>query len=141
VKQAIEPFEIHIPREAPQRYLDLARGAERLSLSFRFQPDESGLDTKGSRDLDRLMTALSLPKFKKMEILLIGFSDDSVDAPKDIERSKRFATMVAGELEMRGVKAKVSEGFGSVMPIAGNTSAGGRTKNCRVEVWIKSGDA
>jgi len=141
VKQAIEPFEIHIPREAPQRYVDLARGAERLSLSFRFQPDESGLDTKGSRDLDRLMTALSLPKFKKMEILLIGFSDDSGDAPKDIERSKRFATMVAGELEMRGVKAKVSEGFGSVMPIAGNTSAGGRAKNCRVEVWIKSGDA
>jgi phosphate transport system substrate-binding protein len=87
------------------------------------------------------MTALSLPKFKKMEILLIGFSDDSGDAPKDIERSKRFATMVSGELEMRGVKAKVSEGFGSAMPIAGNTSAGGRAKNCRVEVWIKSGEA
>jgi phosphate transport system substrate-binding protein len=137
VKQSIEPFRINIPEEAPPEYVALSKGAERLSLSIRFNRDESQLDTKASRDLDRLVTALALPKFDKKEILLIGFADDSGDAPFDVRRSKKLAEIVSNELEMRGVKAKVVEGFGSVLPLSSNAAPDGRDKNRRVEVWIR----
>jgi phosphate transport system substrate-binding protein len=115
----------------------LSQGAERLSLSLRFNSNESQLDTKASRDLDRLVAALLQPRFEKSQVMLIGFSDDSGDASKDIKRSKNFAEMVSGELEMRGVKAQAVEGVGSVLPIASNATKAGRSKNRRVEVWIK----
>jgi len=87
--------------------------------------------------LDRLVAALLQPRFEKSQVLLIGFSDDSGDVSKDIERSKRFAEMVPSELEMRGVKAQAVEGVRSVLPIASNAKKTGRAKNRRVEVWLK----
>ena len=137
IKQSIDPHRINVPSGAPEQYVALSQGAERLSLSLRFNSNESQLDTKASRDLDRLVAALLQPRFEKSQVLLIGFSDDSGDASKDIERSKKFAEMVSGELEMRGVKAQAVEGVGSVLPIASNATKAGRSKNRRVEVWIK----
>jgi phosphate transport system substrate-binding protein len=137
IKQSIDPHRINVPSGAPEQYIALSQGAERLSLSLRFNSSESQLDTKASRDLDRLVAALLQPRFEKSQVLLIGFSDDSGDASKDIERSKKFAEMVSGELEMRGVKAQAVEGVGSVLPIASNATKAGRSKNRRVEVWIK----
>jgi phosphate transport system substrate-binding protein len=137
IKQSIDPHRINVPCGAPEQYVALSQGAERLSLSLRFNSSESQLDTKASRDLDRLVAALLQPRFEKSQVLLIGFSDDSGDASKDIERSKKFAEMVSGELEMRGVKAQAVEGVGSVLPIASNATKAGRSKNRRVEVWIK----
>jgi phosphate transport system substrate-binding protein len=137
IKQSIDPHRINVPPGAPEQYVALSQGAERLSLSLRFNSNESQLDTKASRDLDRLVAALLQPRFEKSQVLLIGFSDDSGDASKDIERSKKFAEMVSGELEMRGVKAQAVEGVGSVLPIASNATKAGRSKNRRVEVWIK----
>ena len=137
IKQSIDPHRINVPSDAPEQYVALSRGAERLSLSLRFNSNESQLDTKASRDLDRVVAALLQPRFEKSQVLLIGFSDDSGDASKDIERSKKFAEMVSDELEMRGVKAQAIEGVGSVLPIASNATKAGRSKNRRVEVWIK----
>ena len=137
IKQSIDPHRINVPSGAPEQYVALSQGAERLSLSLRFNSNESQLDTKASRDLDRLVAALLQPRFEKSQVMLIGFSDDSGDASKDIERSKNFAEMVSGELEMRGVKAQAVEGVGSVLPIASNATKAGRSKNRRVEVWIK----
>ena len=137
IKQSIDSHRINVPASAPEQYVALSQGAERLSLSLRFNSNESQLDTKASRDLDRLVAALLQPRFEKSQVLLIGFSDDSGDPSKDIERSKIFAEMVSGELEMRGVKAQAVEGVGSVLPIASNATKAGRSKNRRVEVWIK----
>jgi phosphate transport system substrate-binding protein len=137
IKQSIDPHRINVPSGAPEQYVALSQGAERLSLSLRFNSSESQLDTKASRDLDRLVAALLQPRFEKSQVLLIGFSDDSGDASKDIERSKKFAEMVSSELEMRGVKAQAVEGVGAVLPIASNATKAGRSKNRRVEVWIK----
>jgi phosphate transport system substrate-binding protein len=138
IKQSIDTHRINVPSGAPEQYVALSQGAERLSLSLRFNSSESQLDTKASRDLDRLVAALLQPRFEKSQVLLIGFSDDSGDASKDIERSKKFVEMVSSELEMRGVKAQAVEGVGAVLPIASNTTKAGRAKNRRVEVWIKN---
>jgi len=138
IKQSIDTHRINVPSGAPEQYVALSQGAERLSLSLRFNSSESQLDTKASRDLDRLVAALLQPRFEKSQVLLIGFSDDSGDASKDIERSKKFVEMVSTELEMRGLKAQAVEGVGAVLPIASNTTKAGRAKNRRVEVWIKN---
>ena len=141
IKQSIDPHRINVPSGAPERYVALSTGAERLSLSLRFNPGETQLDAKASRDLDRLVAALLQPRFEKSRILLIGFSDDSGDAARDLERSKKFAEMVASALEMRGLRAQAVEGVGAVLPIASNSTTAGRAKNRRVEVWIKNAGA
>lgn len=138
IKQAIDPHGIKVPPAAPQAYVELAKGAERLSLSLRFHPNESQLDTKASRDLDRLVSALGRPELEKAQIILIGFSDASGDTSIDLERSRKFAALVSSELEVRGVRPKAIEGVGSILPIASNSTSVGRTKNRRVEVWINS---
>ncbi len=138
IKQAIDPHGIKVPPAAPQAYVELAKDAERLSLSLRFHPNESRLDTKASRDLDRLVGALSRPELEKAQIILIGFSDASGDTNIDLERSRKFAELVSSELEVRGVNPKAIEGVGSILPIASNSNLVGRTKNRRVEVWINS---
>ena len=141
VKQSIDPHRINVPSGAPERYVALSKGAERLSLSLRFNSSENQLDAKATRDLDRLVAALLQTRFEKSQILLIGFSDDSGDAANDLERSKKFADMVSSALEMRGVRAQAVEGVGAVLPIASNSTTAGRAKNRRVEVWIKNAGA
>ncbi|MCX6962770.1 MAG: protein kinase [Verrucomicrobia bacterium] len=137
IKQSIEPHSIKVPPGAPQTYVNLAKGAERLNLSLRLNSDESQLDTKASRDLDRLVGALTRPELEKSRIFLVGFSDASGDESVDLERSRKFVELVSSELEVRGVRSQGGEGVGSVLPIASNSTPVGRAKNRRVEVWIK----
>jgi phosphate transport system substrate-binding protein len=77
----------------------------------------------------------------KKDVLLLGFSDDSGDVAKDLLRSKKLADMVSNELEIRGVKAKLVEGFGSALPLGSNSDANGCNKNRRVEVWIRNSES
>jgi phosphate transport system substrate-binding protein len=140
IKQSIDPHSIKVPPEAPQTYVTLAKGAQRLSLNLRFTPDESQLDTKASRDLYRLVDALTRPELAKSQIFLVGFSDSSGDEQVDLERSRKFAELVSSELEVRGLSPQGIEAVGSVLPLASNSNPFGRAKNRRVEVWIKPAD-
>ena len=112
-------------------------GAGRLSLNFHFLAGTSQLDENASGDLDRLVELLADPTYQQRSLLLFGFSDSAGGARKNIALSKDRAKAVADQLQMRGIKPSVVNGFGKDLPIASNDTEDGREKNRRVEVWLR----
>jgi phosphate transport system substrate-binding protein len=117
------------------RYADVVKRARRLSLDFRFKKGTAELDTRGKRDLDRVVAFLrGRPSAK---LLLLGFADSSGDPADNMKLSKDRAKQVSSELALRGVRAGVVDGFGAESPVASNGDEAGREKNRRVEVWLE----
>ena len=119
------------------RYASLVKKARRVSLDFRFRPGGVDLDSRGTRDIDRLL--LFLRGHAGGRLMLLGFSDGAGDSAENILLSRTRAQRVASELEARGVHAAVVEGLGPDMPIASNGNEAGRERNRRVEVWLDGG--
>jgi phosphate transport system substrate-binding protein len=110
----------------PPDYAAATRGARRLTLDFRFRPGSGELDSRAIRDLERLVAWLS--ESPASQLLLLGFADDR-------KLSLDEARAVAAQLERRGVRARLVEGFGAAMPLSSDPEA--RQRNRRVEVWIR----
>lgn len=111
-------------------------GARRLSLDFRFRPGLDLLDSRATRDIDRLVVFLRAHPGARLR--LFGFSDAAGDATTNLLLSQQRARVIADELDARGVKPAVVAGFGAEMPVATNETAEGRERNRRVEVWLES---
>ena len=116
-------------------YLARTHHAHRLSLDFRFRGGRDELDSRGVRDLDRLV--LFLRGHSSEKLMLLGFSDDAGDGAKNLADSTRRAKIVDRELASRGVHAVIVEGRGAEMPIAPNADEMGRERNRRVEAWLR----
>jgi PiT family inorganic phosphate transporter len=116
-------------------YLGTTSGARRLSLNFRFRPGSSDLDSRGQRDVARLVAVLHSQRDPQVELL--GFSDNQGGGDSNVQISRERAQRVAQSLEGYGVHPSIIQGLGAQMPIASNDSVGGRERNRRVEVWIK----
>jgi phosphate binding protein len=121
------------PLGAPDRYESELRGASRLSVDFRFRSTGVDLDTKALRDLDRVVGYLAMPDHRSRQTFLIGFTDSQ--EPERLSRLR--ADAVRDALKQRGVVATLTDGFGSSLPVAPNTTPEGRERNRRVEVWAK----
>jgi PiT family inorganic phosphate transporter len=119
------------------RYIELTRGAKRLSLNFRFRVGSSALDSRGDRDIARLATLVKSQRNPHVELL--GFSDSQGSSETNLQLSKERAKEVADRLAAYGVTPELVESFGDAMPVASNDSPTGRDRNRRVEVWIKGG--
>jgi phosphate transport system substrate-binding protein len=126
-----------IPANAPRQYVKEVSGAGKLSLNFRFRAGTSQLDNNALGDLDRLVELLANPMYQQRDLLLFGFSDSAGRARKNIALSKDRAKVVAEQLQMRGIKPSLVNGFGRDLPIASNDTEDGREKNRRVEVWLR----
>jgi phosphate transport system substrate-binding protein len=122
---------------APERYTRELAGASRLSLDFRFRTGGTELDTKAVRDLDRVVRYLSQPENRARRALLVGFADNQGQESINEGLSRLRAQALTKLLEQRGVVPEVSDGFGSALPVAPNTTPEGRERNRRVEVWVR----
>lgn len=121
--------------DAPARFTETTRGAQRLSVTLRFDSESGRLDNKGLQDIERIIEFMK--QHRQNELLLLGFSDDTGSAMADLALSQARADAVAQMLSARGLYAGAVEGFGSSLPIASNDSDAGRQKNRRVEVWMR----
>ncbi|QRO01350.1 substrate-binding domain-containing protein [Archangium violaceum] len=117
------------------KYRQLVKRARRLSLDFRFRADGDTLDSRGQRDLERLVLFLRSHSGKRL--LLLGFSDAGASPAASHKLSLEWARRVGAELSARGVHAVEVRGFGAEMPVAPNTDPAGRERNRRVEVWLE----
>ncbi|WP_257455689.1 protein kinase domain-containing protein [Archangium lipolyticum] len=117
------------------KYRQFVKGARRLSLDFRFRADGDTLDSRGQRDLERLVLFLRGHTGKRL--LLLGFSDARENPAASHKLSLEWAKRVGSELSARGVHAVEVRGFGAEMPVAPNTDPAGRERNRRVEVWLE----
>jgi phosphate transport system substrate-binding protein len=119
----------------PHAYAASTAGAKRLSLDFRFREVSDQIDSRATRDLDRLTQTLR--GYPDATLLLFGFSDSSGGSAVNIALSRQRAKAIAAELAARGITAVTVEGFGPALPVAANTSEAGRQRNRRVEVWLR----
>ncbi|WP_395374677.1 phosphate ABC transporter substrate-binding/OmpA family protein [Marinicella sp. W31] len=139
VSQKIFAVQPEHTQETPAGYQLLTSNMSRLSLNFRLKSESSVLDTKAQRDLDRLADYLASNNSSK--IIVVGFSDNLGKVEENKNRSLRRAAMVAYGLKKRGIRSIQVEGFGAAMPIAEDSTAQGRFKNNRTEIWIKQSNS
>jgi phosphate transport system substrate-binding protein len=120
-----------------REYRDAVRGACRLSLDFRFDPETTQLDTRALSDLQRIVAMMARPESSGRSIVLLGFDDAKDKRSNDVARSVRDATVVATQLRARGLHVEAVKGLGPDMPVSEDTTDEGRERNRRVEVWLR----
>ncbi|WP_334095084.1 OmpA family protein, partial [Helicobacter typhlonius] len=79
-----------------------------------------------------------LNKYDKTIVSVVGFTDNTGSAAKNLTLSQQRAQSVAAYLQSQKVKEArfVIEGLGESEPIASNKTAEGRAKNRRVEISL-----
>lgn len=119
------------------------RGADRLSISFRFQTGSSILDTESVRNVEELGRRLQQGQFEGMEVLLVGFADSVGNSDRNtvlaMNRANAVRTILmkslpAGMVSEKGFKPL---SFGELLPLSCNDTDVGRERNRRVEVWLR----
>ncbi len=120
-----------------QAYRDAVRSACRLSIDFRFDSGTSQLDTRGLRDLTRVVTLMGRPESASRSIVLLGFSDGKGSRAENMALSQERAATVASQLRARGLHVDRVHVFGPDMPVADDSTPDGRQRNRRVEVWLR----
>ncbi len=138
VSQALIASEVTVEADAPEEYRALINGAKRLSLNFRFLPGSPELDNKAQRDIGRLKAFMAQAKNKGKELMLFGFADSNEAMPiVSLQLSTDRADTVADMLVKEGLQPGKVRGFGNAVAVASNESGSGRSKNRRVEVWLR----
>lgn len=126
-----------------RRMVAALNGAERLTVTFRFEGGEVDLDPQSRANVALLAEALERGRFDGRTILFAGFSDGRGDAASNRELSLRRARAVQDAV-LAGLDEKIREavefetdGFGEAMPMACDADAWGQQVNRRVEIWLK----
>lgn len=125
-----------------KRLVDGMAGADRLSLTFRFEDGSSQLDPHSRENLADLARMLETGAFRGENLVLVGFSDGSGAASANLELSRDRAQSVASALQLvapdlaNGIMPTI-DAYGETMPMACDNTAPGRQLNRRVELWIK----
>lgn len=125
-----------------KRLVGFMDGADRLSLTFRFQDGSSNLDAHSRDNLADLARLIEIGFFRNTVVILAGFSDGSGAAAANLDLSRSRAegvlsalkSLVAGIPETALPKV---EAFGEAMPMACDETSAGRRLNRRVEVWLR----
>jgi phosphate transport system substrate-binding protein len=112
-------------------------GAERASISIRFQFGSDKLDTKAQADVPRLVSYLQL--IRPRRILLAGCTDDvgSVSRNRLLAENRAEAMKAAiARIDPTLLRIIDVKGYGKILPVTCNDSDLGRYKNRRVEIWL-----
>jgi phosphate transport system substrate-binding protein len=123
----------HCTRE----YRDTVRNACRMSIDFRFDSGTAQLDTRGLRDLQRLVGLMGRPESASRSVILLGFSDGKGSRSENLAISQERANTVQQQLTARGLHVEGVHVFGPDMPVADDSTLEGRQRNRRVEVWLR----
>lgn len=101
-----------------------------------FESGSAVLASSGTQILDEMVMALNKVGGKKVRI--IGHTDSSGDADKNLVLSQQRAAAVKNYLISKGIAAESLsvEGLGSTQPIADNMTVEGRKKNRRIEFEV-----
>lgn len=117
-------------------------GKERLSFTFRFEPESTELNRKSLQDLRSLGRLMTDGKLRQRAVQLVGFTDAAGDFKLNMTLSEARAKAVkdallsatAGRIDPNRIK---TIGFGELAPVACNDNTKSRAFNRRVEVWVE----
>jgi phosphate transport system substrate-binding protein len=116
-------------------------GADRLSLTFRFEDGGTSLTPSSQENIADLARLIASGGFAGEALVLAGFSDGSGDAKANLALSIERAARVADALRIAAPDLRPEDipqvmGFGEALPMACDETAAGRHLNRRVEVWL-----
>ena len=112
-------------------------GADRLSITFRFQAGTNNLDSRAEADVGRLVTLMQTPAYKDASVTLVGFSASAGDYGENRTLSRERADAVKDRLMQGGVQNVTSVGIGPAAAVACNLDPNTAPLNQRVEVWVR----
>ncbi len=117
-------------------------GADRLSLTFRFEGGTTTLDAASQNALTDLAQMLEAGLFKGQALTFAGFSDGSgaVGANMALSRNRAEAVLTALQALVPGMPEEQLPqvaAFGEALPMACDETGAGRKLNRRVELWLK----
>lgn len=130
--------------EELQRLTTAMLGAERLSLTFRFDGGSRALDAASRNNLADLIRLIEIGTFEDQELVFAGFSDGSGGTQANLDLSRQRAETLREEVaaavpDLGDLRVSLaSEAFGEALPIACDESAIGRQLNRRVELWLRA---
>ena len=118
--------------QASQQIIDAAL----KNRIIEFESGSAVLAVSGAQILDEMVIALNKVGGKKVRI--IGHTDSSGDANKNLVLSQQRAETVKAYLIEKNIPAQLlnTEGLGASKPVADNTTAEGRKKNRRIEFEV-----
>jgi len=115
-------------------------GAERLTVTFRFEEGSSELDAQSRSNVPLLASLIRRGNFDGSSILFAGFSDGIGNVEQNRRLSQRRAEAVRdavlGDVSAQGVTVETA-GFGEALPMACDAVEWGQRINRRVEVWVR----
>ena len=112
-------------------------GADRLSITFRFQSGTNALDSRAEADVTRLVNLMRLPTYAQYSLSLIGFSSASGDYVGNRTLSKDRAEAIRDRLTAAGLQNVTAVGIGPGAAVACNLDSNTAPLNQRVEVWLR----
>ena len=139
----ILPSDADVSLEEVQSMMTNLVSAERLSLTFRFQPGSTRLDSRSETDAVRLAELIEDGVFDNKELLIIGFSDSigegDVNLNLSAARARQVRDSILAELSSdEALGPQISTlGYGEMSPLGCNETIQGRKINRRVEIWTK----
>jgi phosphate transport system substrate-binding protein len=117
------------------------RGADRLSVSFRFNTGSSNLDVESIRNVQELAVRMDAGEFDGFEVLLVGFADSIGERTRNTRLAQARADTIRGVLAQSLSSEDAARlrpiSYGELLPLSCNTSEVGRERNRRVEVWLR----
>lgn len=122
--------------------VDAMAGADRVSLTFRFEDGSTTLDAHSQANLDDLARMLESGQYDSQRLLLVGFSDGSGDAETNLDLSRERAQSVLDALAVAAPDLHTDRlpdiaAFGEALPMACDETNAGRRLNRRVELWLQ----
>jgi phosphate transport system substrate-binding protein len=123
------------------------RGADRLSVNFRFNTGSSVLDVESIRSLRELGERMERGGFDGMEVLLVGFADSVGERTRNTSLAQARADAVR-QILLDAVQPTTVQrlrlvplSYGELLPLSCNDTEEGRERNRRVEVWLRLPDS
>ncbi len=116
-------------------------GADRLSLTFRFEEGAADLDAASRENLDDLARLIGAGNFARERLTLVGFSDGSGSAVDNralsLDRAQRVLdALKAVAPDLAPDRLPQVAGFGEALPMACDATEAGQRLNRRVELWV-----
>jgi len=116
--------------------------AHRMTITLRFQPGSTQLDSRGEADVARIADMMADGMLAGKQIMLVGFTDSDGDAEVNQGLSEAQAEQVRqlvlaagnGQLDPARIETR---GYGELSPLGCNEDTAGRRINRRVEVWMR----
>ena len=123
---------------APDEYIAMTAGAQRLGMNLRFGSEYTVLDSRGVQDLERLVAWMNEPSNRGRELLLMSFADPDAAIPaRALFLSQDRVDFVADLLGEAGVPVARRRGFGGKTVLAKGNGERSRFVNERVELWVR----